>query len=395
MDIRNRVILPLYRKDISPSNPSFDFAPLLLNLLLFDEVIVPSLAFEDIAALAKTIGAAQTRDLLNSGFVKVRAAADSIGSVSFGDPRLIQLRHISGTYPDAAFERYLEAFDDLNEDSKVKQSIEDALRSCWIRPTSEDRWGVDAISDTVRDVTTGSPMFHRAVEQILRTRGIITPITLRELSVCIHDPSTQTLRFKYRIPGLDVKSASEVVTKACRTVSELNGFIGKMNRDQAVATLDSDLLPLMDAKLQFVCQSCDPRSYREEFQRVVNVLQLPDLSKGIEEQRVDIEEFLKIKATAECIQFRDFLRRSEKITDEEMLLQLKGFRARLGLLASDSRGKSVRVLAATLLSIFTSGIEGILLGSALGLADTFLLEKVLPKSGIASFVGKQYPSIFK
>jgi hypothetical protein len=51
IDVRDRMILPLSRRDVPGPIPRFDLGSLFLHLLLFDTVIVPSVALLDIAEL--------------------------------------------------------------------------------------------------------------------------------------------------------------------------------------------------------------------------------------------------------------------------------------------------------------------------------------------------------
>lgn len=79
--------------------------------------------------------------------------------------------------------------------------------------------------------------------------------------------------------------------------------------------------------------------------------------------------------------------------DSEIVEQLNDIRSKLGVFAQGDTGKASRLAISTLLG-WVPGV-GALAGLGLGAIDTFLLEKVLPYSGVVAFVDKLYPSIFQ
>jgi hypothetical protein len=56
-------------------------------------------------------------------------------------------------------------------------------------------------------------------------------------------------------------------------------------------------------------------------------------------------------------------------------------------------GKVIRFLTTTGLGLVPGA--GIVLGPAASAADTFVVDRLLKKSGIVTFVGKMYPALFE
>lgn len=397
MEVRDRILLPLYKEDTQEKSPNFDLGSLFLNLLLFDTVIISSLALEDIAALAKSLGVGKTIELLDSGSVKIRAAADSIASIKLPDPRMVRLLHLTAVDPDESFDIYLKSLDNVRTTGPERTALAQAIHKQWIRPTQEDTWGTTAISDALREIVNGSRTFHVAVEQALKdTNRTIKITSSSQVSLEIVDPSTQTLRFKYRIPGLDVTTASKVIAKACRGVAGLNGVFNKMKRDQAITVISDDSVHLMEEKLKWVWQNLPPsQKGTSQFKRVISILKLPDFNRSLVEGTVNIERFLKVRQSSECEDFKSFLTQSGGISDDDIKSQLGSLKSKLGDMVRSDTGKLIRLMATTLAGALFSGIEGVALGVGASSADSFLIERLFPKSGIASFIGRQYPSIFK
>ncbi len=225
MNVRDRVLLPLHRSDESGPEPTFDLGSLFLHVLLFESVIVPSLALLDIAALGKSIGVGRTIDLLNSGLVRIRAAVDALGSVEHSDGRLIQLQHLRAVDPEDSFRRYVAAFSRFGLNADDAKALEAATRSQWIRPDEQDRWGIDAIADMVHEATTDTPVWRKAISLVLKDQGAALEVSPGQVRVEIVDPASQLLRFQSRLPHLNDALATKVVRRACSVVAKLNGEI--------------------------------------------------------------------------------------------------------------------------------------------------------------------------
>jgi hypothetical protein len=401
MDIRDRVILPLHRHDVAGSVPRFDLGSLFLHLLLFDTVIVPSLALLDIAELGRVLGAGRAAELLRSGCVQIRAAADAIGSFNLTDSRYIKIAHIRAEDPEAGFASYFDSFAKAGLNGVDCRVLEDAARSCWIVPVAEDHWGTDAIADTIRDATGNSQMFLRAVEHEFRLIGRIVKLSPGQMRVEEVESSPGEMRLRYRIQGVNTQLAAKIAREACLAIANLNGQFHRMRRDQAITSIGDDSAHLMESQLEFIRQTLKPNEPIVQFCRVSNIVGLPSFDAALAEGTIDIERFLDVRQSAECRDFRAFLTRAVAFNDAELSERVKSLRSRLGnFLQRSTAGKALRVLATTAVSLMVETITGALgasvaAGIAASATDTFVLERLFPSSGVVAFLGKQYPSIFK
>jgi hypothetical protein len=99
--------------------------------------------------------------------------------------------------------------------------------------------------------------------------------------------------------------------------------------------------------------------------------------------------------TLECREFREFLTRAEALDDTELAQRITSLRARFGNFLRTGAGKTLRLLATTAAGFAAAGPLGAAAGVAASSADSFVLERIFPSSGVVTFIGKQYPSIFK
>ena len=103
-----------------------------------------------------------------------------------------------------------------------------------------------------------------------------------------------------------------------------------------------------------------------------------------------VDQLLKLRDSSEAREFREWLRRSEDLTEKEINDQVAGLRARAGLKTTGKGGKAIRFLLTTV-----AGAVNPVLGLVSGALDTFGLDSLLPRSGIAAFVNELYPSLFE
>lgn len=71
--------------------------------------------------------------------------------------------------------------------------------------------------------------------------------------------------------------------------------------------------------------------------------------------------------------------------------RVAGLRAKAGLMMASPAGKTMRFLLTTGIGIIPHALVP---ATALSIFDNFLVDKLLPRSGIAAFINELYPSIF-
>ncbi len=147
--------------------------------------------------------------------------------------------------------------------------------------------------------------------------------------------------------------------------------------------------PLFFGKIAGILAPQNPKIAEEQFKRVVEVADVPDFKPG---QKVDVGRLMEIRESPECRDFRRWLSTVQDISDAEILNLTRGMKEKVASLADSFGGKAVR-LAATSMMGFVPG-AGVLLGPAAGAVDSFLIDRLLPRSGIVAFLTEMYPSLF-
>jgi hypothetical protein len=401
MDTRDRVILPIWVATPEfwlkgEHEQRFDLAGLLLHLLLFDQVIVPSARLMEIPALVRTFGSAATIALLESGALRLRVGADAVVTMERSEPDYVQLMHASDLEPGDTLSKWLRDFARLGLPKREFMRLKRATARQCLLPAPSDRWGVEAALSTLVDATTNADAVQRAVATELRRRGIAVETRLDSVTLEIVDRGNLLLRFESRVEGVATETMTQVVRAACRAMAHLNAIFMKMKRDNAVTAIADDSVELMGRKLEFLWRrSENPQHQAQQFQRVVDVANAIDFTEAVQAGKLDVDRFLEVRKSPECRDFRAFLRSSDALTDKQLADATTTLRQRIGSWLKTGTGRTLRLLATTAAGMAVAGMPGAAIGAAASAVDSFVIETLLPSSGIVAFIGKQYPSIFE
>ena len=189
--------------------------------------------------------------------------------------------------------------------------------------------------------------------------------------------------------GLSPEQAHLLLQRSVTAVVNLNHRLAEMEAYSALTGFLESEAPLLFGKLAGIISPQNPTPAEEQFKRVIEVAEVPDFKPG---QKIDVEKLMKIRDSAECRDFRRWLSTAEDISDDEIRAQAGGMRNKLASLTGSSGGKAFRLAATTLIGNIP--VAGLVLGPAAGAVDSFLVDRVLPKSGIFAFLTDMYPSLF-
>jgi hypothetical protein len=143
--------------------------------------------------------------------------------------------------------------------------------------------------------------------------------------------------------------------------------------------------------MTFLLNEVNPDAQEQRFDRVLALAGLPDPETA--GGTVDVEKLIEIRDTTEIREFRHWLRTLDEATDSEIAERVNSVKARVSEAVRSEAGKTVRFVATTGVGFIP--IVGPIAGIALGAADQFLLEKLLPEPGPVSFIGSTYRSLFR
>ena len=403
MDLHSRIFAGCVT-DITTDDAIVDMQSLIERLILFDKYILASNRLKEFKQIASIFGYDATIELLKSGLLDIYCDAVMIGSSSHAkiedDPHPKRL-------PPGSF--YLA----LISISQQEQLIAHGMKELATTPGLQFRqlvklkgaiaenilprkknMGREALLQLSTDLERQDDLIMAALVAVL-SKQLGIKISPKEITLKLELIPQEVIRAHSNLMshfGLNELVAHKAIEKALLAAGSLNMTIECMKTYTAVGTFREDELQFFDARLQFLISAVDAKVQTEQFRRIAAITDMPDLGAACAAGAVRLEKVIEVAQSDDCKRFREWLRSTDKMTDEEIREAFASTRSKLERLVSGRSGKSIRWAIGTAAGLIPG--VGIILGPAAGLFDTFLLEKVLPKPGPISFLNSKYPSIF-
>lgn len=371
-----------------------DLDGLVRRLLLFDKYILVSVRLKEFPLLARRLGYEQLRDLLSSNLIEIRCECVQLAQIAqsgiFGDPVLPPFWYRFNWIDASNREKYVhDCLQDMHGISglthkqvvKLKRLIGAAIMPlpAVIRSELFPAFRSELLNNT--------NLVRKSIELAIDSKmGTNDSSFFLEL----HQEKDDTFRVHTDIVqrlNISEMEAHKFIEVGIMGVAGLSQSIGEMKAYSALSGFRDEELPLFRHKLDFMAERLSSQSRERSFQRVIDIAGLPELANG--EGTINIENLLKIRESGEAREFRDWLGSIGGCSDNEIIERVASLRNLAGLRMSSQTGKALRFLATSAAGLFPP------LGFPLGVFDQFILDKILPRSGITAFVNDLYPSIFK
>ena len=340
------------------------------------------------------------RDLLDANLIEVRCECLQLTQIGqsglFGDPILPLFSYKFNWIDMHDRQKYIhDCLQGMHESSslnhkeilKIKRSIVNSIRqlSLQVRPT--------LFAPFRNELLNNAALVRRSIElSIRKSRGITETIPF---SFRVHEDAEDRYTVETDLANqlrVEAAEAHKIVEVALLGLAALTQAIGEMKAYSAISGFRDEELPLFRDKLDFLADAVSSSSKESSFQRVLTIAGVPGLP--FEDTRIDTEKLLEARNSSEAREFRDWLCTIAGASDVEIRDRVCGFRNTVGRFLGKQSVKDVKTLILSAMScVPRTGIS--LAATAAGLLDHFLLEKIVPRSGIAAFVNELYPSIFE
>lgn len=379
-----------------------DLNSIIRRLILFDTYILKSFRLKEFPFLISHLGFDGTIQLLKSPAFEVHCEVLAVGQTG---QTTMPDRISRGVLPPLSYAlsvirtadqtklvhdclQPLHQIPNLTQRQiiKLKKAIVDRMVSL------PEHFAGRVATDVTADVLNKQYLVKKSVEMAIRQVQKVEPpeFSLSVHTICEGDFRVETDLMKRM--NIDVPTAHKLVERGLLSLGALSQRFAEMDAFSALSGFTESDLPLVDEQLKFFLRM-SPETKERQFRRVVEIAGLPDFTSAISDRRVDVERLLEIRESAECREFRDWLPTIEGASDREIKERVCSLRAKFGNATQSVGGKAVRVLAVT--GIGAIPPIGLVAGALASIADTFLLEKILPKSGVVAFLSDLYPSVFE
>lgn len=387
---------------------SVDLASLLVRLFLFDTCIVHSVWLEDVILLADTFGADGLIELFREGALKIYCESYTIAETGRARADL-NFSDNNKRLPLGAYSYSVIRVKD--QDERIRAKL-DQISSSPRLPITARTYLADEIEKNLilmPDVYSktvfegfygdlrGKPEVAKlALEMELKRLGIKP----KRLRVHVEEIDTEDFRLDSNIMleyGLSESTAHKIGDQALMAIANLNGQIASMATYSAICGLNETDLPLLQAKLSLVGELIQSTNNEQRFSRVIQLAGLP--VPKFRKTKLDASAILKIRNSDDCRAFRDWLGTIDIVTNEELEKRLAGVRATIRAGLNSNYGRVMRFIISNGLQVATglsvNPIAGTVANLAISAVDGFLVERLAPRDGIVSFLGTEYPSVFK
>lgn len=401
-NIQERLVAPCAA--VRAGGSVFADIPALLNrLLIFETYYLQSVRLREFNSLVRTLGLENVVLLLDSGALKIDLNPTQFGQTGQTAPQLgirekpplpllsysfsILLTPHRNDYLVRSIQALHRELADLLSRRDLMALDGAILRA--VTPVAENS-GVSALLAFDADLRANAPIFKKALLSRLRLRPGLEDIGEPAVSLVVRpiDETDFETESNLESLGLTTEDSHKVLESALLGAGYVNRRIEDMEHYSALSGAIDGELPMFEEKFNFLAKTLSPKRQEKSFHRVLRIGGFPCFEFAPPDQRFDMERFLKIRESDECVSFRDWLRRTVLQDEREIYAQVGSLRARLGVFVHGTTGKLIRFAV--------NGAAGLLpiAGLALGAIDTFVLEKILPVSGPAVFLDALYGSLF-
>jgi hypothetical protein len=395
MNIRQSVLGEVAVRS-GPRLSGVDLGSLVRRLILFDKVIIKSFRLREMPVLVRAFGKDGFAELIKLGLLRFSCEFTTlILDVSRDGVRHVPLEHFSFGRAEAAdrekdLRKELVALQGISGlKNRERASLEDTIWGSLIRPPKT--FGDDLLAQLDSDIRANTPALRRAVLDRLKAK-----LGVHELPADVHIEVEETAHRVFHIKNdlaasyrFSSQEAHGVLHQAVAAVANLDHRLSEMQAYSAITGFLDTEAPLLFGKFSGLIAPLNPAAAEKQFERVIELAELPDFKPG---QKVDVQKLLKARDSAECREFREWLSNLDNASDAEIKEMVASLRSKMASMAASPGGKLVRLAATTGIGLIP--VVGPIAGAAAGAIDSFLVEKVLPRSGIVAFLTETYPSLF-
>ena len=378
-----------------------EISDIVARLLLFDTYILDSTRLREFPHLVSAFSADGLRELINSQALQIRCepmVIAQIGQTAIGaeyGPPLSSCSYRFSVVRIGQFNDFVHrCIQPFHEISGLPHKTILRLKSTVAENLVRIPEGLETLiqQEANEELRTNPTLFRAAIDMELKRRFgrdvLELPISARLEEVRHGDFRFETdIGSKLNVSSEDLHNIGQAAGFA---VSVLTQRLTEMRAHSALSGVLGVDTELVEKKLGLVARAIVPQSEERRFRRVVQLSGFPDIRPEWRERVINADKLLKLRESDECRAFRTWLRSTDAMSDKEIADLISSLRARLGNFASSRSGKIVRFLAAAAV-----GMKGAVPGAIAGIVDTFIVEKLLPKNGIVTFISDQFPSLFE
>lgn len=374
-----------------------DVDAFIRRVLLFDEYIVQTIRLADIAQLVVNFGVEGLIELLESGIVSIHCDALTmaqtgqsviyenqtgtvlpLGSYSFHNINASDRRW----YLSDCLKNIHTYVPNLKQAIRLKKAVLGALT-----PTETKTYLYLGFDDALKQNRT---IIKTALERTLPDFGYKRTDS-GDLDIKVEGINQNDYRVESNLAtlyGMQPEDAHKIIERSLLTVSGFYQRLGYMRNYDAIAWFHHDDMPLLQSELNLFKVETESNTQENRFTRILDIKGLPHISNS---QQIDVGKLLKVRESKECREFREWLRTTDSLTEEEIAAMVNSLRAKVLTAVGGNAGKVVRFVVSAGLGAVLNPIAGV----AIDGVDSFVLDAIIKKPGPVSFINNALPKLYK
>ncbi|MFI5102102.1 MAG: hypothetical protein ACHP9V_01900 [Terriglobales bacterium] len=373
-----------------------DVGSLVRRLILFDKVIIKSFRLRETPVLVRAFGKEGFGELIKLGLLRFSCEFTTlILDLSRNGIRHVPLEHFSFAKLEAVnregdLRKELVALQSISGlKNRERVALEETIWGSLVRPPKT--FADDLLAQLDGDLRANTPALRLAVFDRLRAKLGVHELPA-EVSIEVEETAHRVFHVKNDLAasyGFSSQEVHDLLHQAVVAVANLGHRLTEMQAYSAITGFLDTEAPLLFGKFSSLVAPLNPAAAEKQFERVIELAELPDFSPG---QKVDVQKLLKARDSAECREFREWLSNLDSASDAGIKEMVASLRSKMASIAASPGGKLMRLAATTGIGLIPG--VGLIAGAAAGAIDSFLVDKVLPRSGIVAFLTETYPSLF-
>ena len=275
--------------------------------MLSEHVILESIRLKELPLMVQKFGYDGLKELLSSDRLRIHSDALTVGET--GQATALESRARKGALPLGSYsfsvvriadrKEYIhQNLQPINEAPGLKgkqaQQLRKLVASRLITPPADA--GKQTMTQLERDLEGNVPLLKTSVAIAVRKRFNreieAEGFELRVERVDEADWRTETDLGK-RV-DLDAESTHDAVNRGLLAVGGFNQRLEYMATYSAMTGFQSSDLPIMEEKLSFLARQLDPEVQQERLERVIDLLDLPDVDPNPEVRDVDMARLIEV-----------------------------------------------------------------------------------------------------
>lgn len=407
-ELTERFMAPFAKQGPGNKVIGIDAEGLIQRLLLFDHCIVPTIWLEDIQLLLRIVEPEALCELMDEGAISFYI--DSSTAAETGQARSsLNLTGNVTRLNDNEFS--FSTIRSANEAQSVKAAISNLARTEGVSKASAfsvaerveasmlEPKGLQILAESFKafrgDLRTEDPTL---IRNLIARRLQLLGAKPTRLEVKVEEFVQEDFRITSNLTtffGLSSLKAREISLRALLDLSSIHIRLAHMREFSCLLGMNEDEQNPWEMKVDALVRTFAHESQRDrQFFRVAKIAGLGErqlLAGGT----LDLRRLIKLRHSEDIARFKDWLKRSDGKSDEEIRDQVSSIRGKIGNAVQSTTGKSVRLMISTLIGAIPIPQIAFPSGLMFGALDSFLLERILPRDAIVSVLGREYPGIFQ